>query len=364
MMEMEKSENLNTLKNKPSMTVFAGTNGAGKSELTNILKHQKPGLEVIDADAIARELNPKNPEKANMEAGRETIRRVNDCIENRRDFTIETTLGGGNALRQMQKAKQAGFHINLYYVGLESAELHIDRVAQRVSKGGHHIDEADIRRRYHTSLENLPKAMRLADHSYIFDNTEVYKIKLEVNQGLTRYQDPDLPKWVKGVVSDWESERMELLKDLETEKERLLKQISEVRQEMRDAESNLRPVIDKESLERQYIAYSVRYEELKPKNMMDKILQPNKQELKQVEETLADIKTKMDHLDQVIPENVHTIQQKVASLGNVLNGLVKALDQIGQRSMAIQYQMMSGRLQRNYSQIQNIVQDQSPSIER
>ena len=92
------------------MTVFAGTNGAGKSELTSILKHKSPQTEIIDGDAIARQLNPKDPAKANIEAGSETLRRVDACIQQRKDFSIETTWSGGNALRQMEKAKQAGFH--------------------------------------------------------------------------------------------------------------------------------------------------------------------------------------------------------------------------------------------------------------
>ncbi|WP_145950043.1 zeta toxin family protein [Paenibacillus sp. Y412MC10] len=271
----------------------AGTNGAGKSELTNILKHQSPETEIIDADAIARQLNPKDPAKANIEAGRETLRRVNVCIEQGKDFSIETTLGGGNALRQMEKAKQAGFHVNLYYVGLESPELHIDRVAQWVSKGGHHIREADIRRRYHTSLRNLPKAMKLADHSFMFDNTEVYKIKLETEHGLIRFQDPELPRWVKEAVKDWKAEQTQILKDFDQERDRLSKQIQEVRQELTEARESLQPVHDKDSLLRQYAAHAARYDELRPKNILDKVLQPNRDELKQIEETLNWIEKKI-----------------------------------------------------------------------
>lgn len=132
--------------NKPVMTVFAGTNGAGKSTLTKQLVGQIG--EVIDPDAIAKGINPENPESVSPSAGRETIKRVQECIRTGISFSIETTLSGKNAIRQMEQAKAAGFEVNLYYVGLENVEYHISRVEMRVAQGGHNIPEEDIRRRY------------------------------------------------------------------------------------------------------------------------------------------------------------------------------------------------------------------------
>jgi predicted ABC-type ATPase len=149
------------------MTVFAGVNGAGKSQLTEILAHHNQDFLIIDADAIARRLNPSDPEKAALAVGRETIRLVRDAIEAGKNFTIETTLGGGNALRQMKAAKEQGYHINLYFIGLDSVEHHIDRVAQRVSKGGHDVPVNLIRQRYKTSHENLLKTLR--DNLFVID---------------------------------------------------------------------------------------------------------------------------------------------------------------------------------------------------
>ena len=60
-------------------------------------------------------------------AGREAVKRVRDCIQSGKSFSIETTLGGQNAIRQMELAKQAGFKVNLYYVGLDNVNLHIER---------------------------------------------------------------------------------------------------------------------------------------------------------------------------------------------------------------------------------------------
>ena len=59
----------------------------------------------------------------------------------------------------------------MYYVGLESADLAVARVADRVRVGGHGIEEKDIRKRYESSLENLKTAIQLCDDVYINGNT-------------------------------------------------------------------------------------------------------------------------------------------------------------------------------------------------
>ncbi|MEK4277597.1 zeta toxin family protein [Paenibacillus sp. FSL R7-0026] len=180
---------------KPVMTVFAGTNGAGKSTLTKQLVGQVG--EVIDPDAIAKRINPENPESVSQSAGRETIKRVQECIHTRSSFSIETTLAGKNAIRLMEKAKTAGFEIDLYYIGLKDVEYHISRVEMRVAQGGHNISEEDIRRRYDRSLNNLPIASKLADRAYVFDNTSEFTELLKVQKGKVNYLVDRLPEWAQ-----------------------------------------------------------------------------------------------------------------------------------------------------------------------
>ncbi|MEK4372296.1 zeta toxin family protein [Paenibacillus sp. FSL R5-0473] len=207
-----------TLESSPSMTVFAGTNGAGKSQLTSILQHQNPNVKVIDADAIAKTMKHLPVNQANFAAGREAVKQVRYCIKQGVDFSIETTLGGQNVLRQMEMAKAAGFSINMYYVGLNSVELHIDRVAQRVAQGGHHIPEEDIRRRYQTSMENLPNAMSLADRTIIYDNSEVYQVQAEVYLCLTQFQRESMQPWANQALKNWTQTQEKVKKELQQEK--------------------------------------------------------------------------------------------------------------------------------------------------
>ena len=55
----------------------------------------------------------------------------------------------------LAEAAKRGIEVRVFFVGLDSAEAHIERVRQRVDAGGHDIPEADIRRRYRHSLINL-----------------------------------------------------------------------------------------------------------------------------------------------------------------------------------------------------------------
>src|SRR5690625_509976 len=98
----------------PVMYVFAGNNGSGKSTIRNLII-DRLGINVnIDPDALARGIDPKQPERRRVSAGKEAIRLARNCIHYGRDFSIETTLAGGNAIRLMQKAEANGFEISMF----------------------------------------------------------------------------------------------------------------------------------------------------------------------------------------------------------------------------------------------------------
>lgn len=118
-----------------TMFVFAGNNGSGKSTIRNLIV-DRLGVSVnIDPDALARGIDRENPDRHKVSAGKEAIKLARDCIRNKRDFTVETTLAGGNVIRQMRVAKENGFEVIMFYVGLGDYRLNIERVAARVRNG-------------------------------------------------------------------------------------------------------------------------------------------------------------------------------------------------------------------------------------
>jgi predicted ABC-type ATPase len=71
----------------------------------------------------------------------------------------------------MIDARLAGFEIVLVYIGTENVEINLARIRNRVLAGGHDVPEKDVRRRYKRSFENLPIAIKRADHTILFDNS-------------------------------------------------------------------------------------------------------------------------------------------------------------------------------------------------
>lgn len=146
------------------MYVFAGNNGSGKSTIRNLIV-DRLGISVnIDPDALARGIDPDHPDRHKVSAGKEAIKLARECIHHKRNFSIETTLAGGNAIRQIRDAKANGFEVTIFYVGLSDVRLNIERVAARVRNGGQHVPTEDIIRRQTTSMQNLLTHIHLIDH--------------------------------------------------------------------------------------------------------------------------------------------------------------------------------------------------------
>jgi predicted ABC-type ATPase len=183
----------------PAMTIFAGTNGAGKSTISLQMKDWIGTI--IDPDQIAKQLNPEDPRSADLSAGREAVKRIRALIKNGDHFAIETTLSGTFVLRHMQIAKDNNYSIVIYYIGLQDVQMHIDRVASRVEQGGHWIAEDDIRWRYGQSLNNLKPALSIADQVIMIDNTFESKIIAEVQQNKLIYCSENPPEWSKDTLA-------------------------------------------------------------------------------------------------------------------------------------------------------------------
>ena len=151
------------------LTLIAGANGAGKSTLTAGNAEIFSPFPLLDPDKLTRPLS--GSAASPLAAGREVLHLAKGLLTRAESFTIETTLSGRNYLKMMSRARILGFEIVLVYIGTDNVEINLARIQQRVLAGGHDIPEADVRRRYQRSFENLPTAVRRADHTLLFDNS-------------------------------------------------------------------------------------------------------------------------------------------------------------------------------------------------
>lgn len=167
----------------PLLTIVAGPNGSGKSSILAGIEFDGRA-NLIEADAIAKRMNPRHPALAAIPAAREAILQTREYLRTGRSFAIETTLSGTGTAKTMTEARALGYSVNMIYICLAVPECSIARVRERVARGGHDVPSEDVRRRYDRSLSNLPAAVRLAHHAILFDNTGTEPVKvLEARNG-------------------------------------------------------------------------------------------------------------------------------------------------------------------------------------
>jgi predicted ABC-type ATPase len=157
----------------PNLYIISGCNGAGKTTASfSVLPEMLQCEDFINADEIARGLSPFNPDKAAIEAGRIMLSKIDKLIGMHLDFAFETTLATKSYVKTIEKAKKAGYRVFLLYFWLDSVELAIERVANRVKDGGHNIPENVIRRRYFSGIQNLFKLyIPVCDNWLMMDNS-------------------------------------------------------------------------------------------------------------------------------------------------------------------------------------------------
>lgn len=136
--------------------IIGGCNGAGKTTASyTVLPDILDCREFVNADEIAHGLSPFNPADVAIEAGRLMLQRIEELLAREESFSIETTLATRSYVNLIRRAHAKGYRVTLVFFWLNSAELAIQRVAERVSKGGHDIPEDIIRRRYVSGIRNL-----------------------------------------------------------------------------------------------------------------------------------------------------------------------------------------------------------------
>jgi predicted ABC-type ATPase len=159
----------------PSIVILAGPNGAGKS--TAAARMLGRGITVttyVNADVVAQEIAPGDPERVAFEAGRRVLQQIERLIAQGASFGFETTLAGRTYVTWLRRAIAAGYELRLLYFWLPTPDLAVARVARRVEAGGHQIPEDVIRRRYAAGIRNFFSLYRgLARHWEMYDSSDI-----------------------------------------------------------------------------------------------------------------------------------------------------------------------------------------------
>jgi predicted ABC-type ATPase len=204
------------VKPRPTLTILAGVNGAGKSSVGGQALRDS-GAAYFNPDEHARLLRAKQPtlpqEKANARSWAYGKSKLEEAIATEADFTFESTLGGKTITNLLIQAAQKTHQVDIWFVGLDSVERHLNRVAQRVAKGGHPIPETDIRKRWIGSHENIIRLIPFVTTLRVFDNSAEVRVGgapvptllLSIEEGELTYPGPDelrdVPTWAKPIIA-------------------------------------------------------------------------------------------------------------------------------------------------------------------
>jgi predicted ABC-type ATPase len=156
------------------LIVIAGSNEAGKRTLFEVCP-RPPGSPFVNADEIAlalgQESAPLDPYAAARMA--DAVRR--DLLARRASFCMETVFSdpAGQKLQFLRDAQQTGYRVLLIAIRIDSLELSIARVMQRVEAGGHDVPDEKLAARFPSTHNNLAAAIRFVDLALDIDNSEV-----------------------------------------------------------------------------------------------------------------------------------------------------------------------------------------------
>ena len=188
----------------PLLLIITGPNGAGK---TTTAMHLLPNVlhirHFVNADLIAKGLSPFDPAQADWHAARIMVERMRQLTEQRETFAVETTLAVRSFVSVIERCRQAGYGTGLLFIALANAELAKERVALRVSQGGHGVPDEIVDRRFHLGLKNFFELYSpIVDEWTFAENTINGLIKIaedSPNDGMLIYDNARF-SWYKEMV--------------------------------------------------------------------------------------------------------------------------------------------------------------------
>lgn len=178
-------------KHMRTFTIIGGVNGVGKSSFVGSIKQYADLGVIINPDEIISDLS-----LSPLAGSRYVVQLGNDYLEKGISFTQESTLSGYRIKDMARRAKANGFHVRLFYIGLDSPEESVSRIANRVRKGGHNIDTEKVYYRYDRRFSDLAAILPLCDEADFYDNENGFQFVGCYENGTLAVSKKNPPSWI------------------------------------------------------------------------------------------------------------------------------------------------------------------------
>lgn len=185
----------------PVLHILAGPNGSGKSTYVERVLQPATRLPFVNADVIAAQRWPDAQLEHAYDASRAAAVQRSELLSGRRSFITETVFSHPSKNDLVDDALRAGYYVHLH-VMLLSVDTTVQRVSERVRRGGHNVPEQKIRERYDRLWALVARARDRVDRAEFLDNhlaRTPYRLVATYAQG-TLIGDPNWPGWTPRVL--------------------------------------------------------------------------------------------------------------------------------------------------------------------
>jgi predicted ABC-type ATPase len=198
---------MSSTEHRPVLIVIAGPNGSGKTTITSkILRHEwMEDAVYINPDVVAQErFGDWNSPDAVLKAVQYCESLREDCLKQRKSLIFESVLSSNGKVDFINRAKQVGYFIRVFFVATNHPSINAARIAKRVMQGGHDVPITKVILRYQKSILNCKAVSGLVDRLYVYDNSidgidARLLFRMADGKLVKRYFD-DIPEWAKTLI--------------------------------------------------------------------------------------------------------------------------------------------------------------------
>ncbi len=126
-----------------------------------------------------------------------------ELIKNKKSFSFETVFSHPSKLDLIDFAHQNNYNVYLYFTGTQTPKMNVERVKDRVLKGGHLVDSEKIEKRYFLTMDLLIEMIKKVDQTFLWDNSgSKHNYVGEIFDGILDLKITNIPNWIDKYILD------------------------------------------------------------------------------------------------------------------------------------------------------------------